>query len=613
VNKNKTLEKSRSGNQSFHPVDSDEYKLVREIMDNYEWAYQQFSSTLNRLQQFQNTHDNQIDPALFPTMSKAALPLLYTMVKEQLPDTLEYLFPEEVKAIRMTPYDRDVDMSVIENLEWALHLQVLSRMKLKEACLPTLYDSFKAGLGYGAIEPFTYSPPSAINKRLIGRGGEVLGETRVMGVGQPVHSIRYRHIPLGQIIVTKDGNDFNGHNRVSYAFRFDTYSEDEFKRLVENEIDVEDIDLVEGVDADALIEQARTLGWHSRVPILEIQHALGGFDMRTRQSGNHNVKVRVPVLKVYTPTRHTWIANGTTIIYDKESTLETIHTPLVKASAAIDGLRWDPMSDAEASQTIGFAQNVWMNLMMDGAVKSVLPQGYYNKDVMDYPPEPSVQGMVGVSGPPQEHIYHPQPPQLNNAHFEFYRILDGMYNAAGGKRDISSNPQPGMLRAGLHAFESLMQTMSGRARLGASILQLRFLEPIFRQSLLYMQLFSDESGQTFALREYDQTTRKEGLKHLTVTHQDLMHGFDVELDLDQKKSGQLNFNERIQMWQQVYQGNPFVDQHEGLMLTIGNYKTGRRLLPSKEEARRMQDQGVMAAEAEQMGMAGQMTEGAGLM
>ena len=618
---NKELQKAVTAH-SMHPKDSEEYKLVQEIMDNYEHDYQQFHDVLGRLQEFQDTHDNVVDESQFPTISKMSLPLLYITVKELLPDALEYLFPEETRFVRATPLDRDVDMSVVENIEWALQYQVLNRMKLKHACLPTLYDSFKAGIGYGAIEPYTYSPPAVINKRII-KDGQIVGQTRVMGVGKPVHSIRYKHVPLGQIIVSKDGNDFNGPYRVTNAYRFDTYGEDEFRRLFEGSVDREDVELNDDVDAEMLIEQARHLGFYGRVPILEIQHMLGGYDMRTK-TANRNVKIRVPVLKVYTPNSHIWIANGTTIIYRKESTLETMHTPLVKASSAIDGIRWHPMSDAEASQTIGYARNIWANLMMDGAVRSVMPQGFYNRDLMDYPPEPTIQGMVAVNGNPQEHVWYPPAPQLNQAHFQFDQIMEGLYNAASGKRDIAANPQPGMLRAGLHAFESLMQTMSGRARLGSTVLQLGFLEPIFRQALIYMQLFTDDGGETFPMREYDQNERKEGIKHLTVTHSDLMHGYDLELDLSEKAGSGRNFNERMQEFQ-VLKDDPYVDPYEVRMNFIGDYRKARRMTYSRERMAQIQEeqrQAELAQQQQAMGaapggmpqmdetMAGQMMAGA---
>lgn len=610
-------EKFRNGTSSLHPIDSDAYKTVREIMDNFEWDYTQFAPELARFQDFQNTHDNNVDEDLFPTISKAAVPYLYISIRELLPDQLEWMFPEEVKTVRMTPQDRSVSMEQIENVEWALQWQVLNRMKLKRACLPTLYDSLKAGLGYGAIEPYVYSPPVAVN-RFVLRGGEPVVSERGMGIGKPVHSIRYRHVGLGQIIVSKDGNDFNGPHRVTNAYRFDSYDEDEFIRMFEQELDVEDIELNEDVDASMIVEQARTMGFHSRVPIHEIQHALGGYNFNVK-TGNENVKVRVPVLKVYTPNRHLWIANGTTIIYDKESTVETLHTPLVKATSAIDGTRWAPMSDAEASQTIGWTQNVWVNLMMDAAVRSVMPRGFYNKDVMDYPPTQTMDGMTGVPGSPQEHVYFPQSQQMDNSHFTFYQILQGLHDSSAGKRDMQSNAQPGMLRSGIHAFESLMQTMTGRARLGASIMQMGFLEPIFKQAFLYMQLFADNQGETFAMRQYDQETRKEGLKHISVTHDDLLHGFDIEIDLNAKAGGGLNFNERIQEFQALNQ-DPYVDPYEVRMNMMGDQRKARRTIYSRERIAEIEEEQRRQAEEEAMAQqepaaateAGQMAVGAGL-
>ena len=613
MTKNTGLEAAR---RKSHPADSAERKLVEEVMDNYEFDYQQFSETLNRLQEFQDTHDNTVDEDLFPTISKFSLPKLFISCREKMPDALDYLFPEEIKSVRLTPLDREADMEAVERMEWALHHQVVSRMRLKHACLPTLYDSFKAGLGYGAIEPYVYSPPKVEMRRVLSRDGAVMGSMSSMGVGQPVHSVRYKHVPLGQIVVSQDGNDFNGHYGVSRAYRFDSYGEDEFRRLFESSVDKEDIQMEEDVDADWLIAQARHLGFHSRVPILQIQHALGGFNF-TAKSGNDNIKVRVPVLKVYFPHMHLWIANGTTIIYRKESTFETMHVPLVKASSAIDGIRWHPMSDAEASSIIGHTQNIWANLMMDSGIRAVMPQGYYNKDVMDYPPEPTVQGMVGVSGSPQEHVYYPTVPQLQNTHFEFHNAIERMYNSASGLRDVAGNPQPGMLRAGLHAFESLMQTMTGRARLGSTILQLGFLEPLYRQVLLYMQLFADSKGQTFSLREYDQETRKEGIKHLTVTHGDLMHGYDLELDLGAKAGSGRSFNERMQEFQ-LLQNDPYVDPYEIRMNLMADDRKARRIIYSRERVAQIQEEQRQAEQAQQqeqqpeapMSMAGQMEAGA---
>lgn len=591
-----SVKQYRDKGDSLHAKDSKEYKLVQRYMDILEYAYERFKSTLDRLQALHLTYENVVNETMFPTISKMAIPNHFGMVQEALPDALDFIWPDSLKTYELNPVDTDVDMETLDKVERGLNYFVRQRIDAKWASLPILTNAIKTGLGYGAVIPHVITPPATINKRFI-QGGRVVGSARSIGVGKPQKTLILKNIPLGQIIPSDDGSDFNGPDSASYIFWIDVYGEDRFRRLMKKvKADAEDI-AVSG-DAEAIIQQAYAFNFTTNVPLPNIISSLGGVDLTTRGVRGENEFVQVPVIKCYGEHEVVWIANGTTVIYHEKDSIQTLHRPLIKASVTVDNSKWHPMNPAEAGAAIANGKNIYTNLLMDMIIRATNPIAMYDKGRFgNKPPVPGVNGWIGVDGVTTGAIDFPSTPQMNNGHFGFDNMLDRLYGHAVGQASSMQEPTPGMLRGGMHAFESLLNTMSGRKRLAAMVMEMGFVKPLGNIAMIHMQLMASGEGMSFQEREYDSDVGKDRIAKHSITFDDLQHAYSVTLDTRVKSRSTTDLNERIQIFNML-RDDPYFDPHGVREWVAGPYSDLRRSLYSREKVRKIQEQQAAQQAAE---------------
>lgn len=586
------VSKQRTSNNTIHSPDTAEYRLMREYMDALEYSYRRFRPTLDILTKLNNAYENVLNEQLFPTWSKVAIPNHFAFVQEALPSALDLIWPDSQNTYTLIPVDPDADAEAVDRVEWALNFMVRERMKAKWATLPTITNALKTGLGYAAVTPYNVTPLAATNTRILRNGREVSAR-RGLGIGRKQKTVMLENVGLGEIVVSDDGTDFNGHDSVSYAFRFKFYSEKAFRRLLSNlQLDAEDVD-VEG-NADKIIEEARNFGFYSEVPIESLVRELGGISIGDRNNwGGDKIGVVIPVIQCFGEQEHVWIANGTTVIHHVKDEVETLYRPLVKASVTVDSGKWHPMNPAEAGQAIASGQNLYYNMLMDFVWRALNPYMVYNVDKFGgKPPVVGRNGEIAVHGPITDSMDFPQSPTLQQGHLAMESLLTRLYARSTGHPDQMQQPTPGMVRGGLHALESLLNTTAGRNRLAGMIVEMGFVQPIGLLTLIDMQLMADGEGMTFTEREYDNESGKSRIERRTVTIDDLNHAYEVSVDTRGRFRGVTDLNERLQMWNGVYRDNPLVDQYDALTETIGDVYKAKKLLPSRERAREIQDERV---------------------
>lgn len=610
-----TASKSKKYRDSGKSLHQSQAKIdrVNYFLDVLEMSYDRYKPTLDRLQSLNNTYENVVDGALFPTTSKMSIPNHFGMVQEALPNALDMVFPDASRTYTLTPLDVDIDMETLDRVEYVLNYTVRNRMRAKWTALPTLQDAIKTGIGYAAVVPKIVTPPVTLNQRFV-QGGRVVRQARAVGVGAPKRQLSLEYVGLGEVIPTPDGVDFNGVNPASHVFRVKIYTEDQFRRLMAKvKADTEDID-VSG-DVEAIIAQAGDFNFTTNVPLPQIIANLGGVDLTDRSLKGEKEYTLIPVIQCYGEHEHCWIANGTTEIYYEKDTLQTLHRPLLKASVTVDAQRWHPMNPAEAGAAIASGKNLYTNLLMDLMIRAVKPVMLYDKDRFgNKPPVVGRNGEIGVSGAVTNAIDFPAAPQLNNGHIAFDNLLDRLYGHAVGQSASMQDPSPGMLRGGLHALESLLNTMYGRQRLAAMIMEMGFVEPLGQLAMIHMQIGATGEGETVMEREYDQDTGEGRVRKTTITPQDLMAAFDVTIDPRAKANTTTDLNERLAVYQAT-QNSPYYDPYTREEFLVGAYPHLRAGLYSREKARQIQEQRAeqerMAAQQEaasqeqaQAGMAG---------
>lgn len=558
--------------------------LVDEYMEIFSWAYSESQNDLQRLKQLRNTYDNMVDESLWPTESQIPVPVTFAMVEKALPGAVEYLFPKE-QMLRLNPLELGVRMESVHKSEWALEHMIRRRMKLQHCSYQTLKDCFALGLGYGIVEPITVSPPTAVMKQVL-TGSTVMEKSRTIEVGGPKKTVRYRYVAPGQIIVTQDGTDFNGVNSVSAAFFVDTYSEQQFKDMYDDDVSNGEKPPVEG-NPDEIIKEARQFGFSPRVPIVSIVKDLAGPDLTKKDNSDERIPVTIPVLKVYLQHRHIWIANGTTIVLDQEDKYQTLRRPLIKASAWPDALRWYPMSAPEAAEHMSWGLNVWINALFDLMSHYIRPIMMYDKQKFQSPPERGPNATIGAQGSVDQAAAFLRGPDIPAQLFTIGELLRNQYGDSVAQQDFLTRPEPGLLRGGAFAFESLLQISDGRKRLAGAILQTGWLESVVEQTLTYMQLNIGPEGDVWASRNWDPESEEEYLEEMTVTEEDLVNAYEVEIDLDAKYANTAASFAQKQADLQNGLASEFTDKYEVLLDYYGSEVRAKRLLKSRDQIREM--------------------------
>jgi len=563
--------------------------IIQLYLDIFEDAYTQSIDDLTRLEDLQNMYDNQVDTTIWPTVSKISIPQLFMMVERALPSAMDYMFPTS-KFLRLNPMELGIDMEQVRKAEWGLQHTVTHRMKLQYNSYATVKDCFKLGVGYGIVESITITPPAAFTNQLM-REGRVIASARSMGMGTPKKTVRFKYVGPGQIIVTRDGNDFNGNHRVSTAFYLDVYPESVFRdRIKDAPTDGENLALLG--DVEEIIKQSRALQFDSSAPILNLVAILGGYDVKASHAAeNENLPVLVPVLKCYSEREHVWIANGLTLILKQNDKYQTMRCPLVKCSAHPDGTRWYPMNSAEAGSKLATSSSVWASAIFDLMTRALKPVFIYDKaKTGNKPPERTPNSDIGVTGDVSSAAaYIPHPP-ADPALFTVGDLLQRWYGGAVGQEDFLRKADAGLMRGGMFAFESLLQQSTGRERLSGAILETSYVESAIQQALIYMQLNMGPEGDVFRLRNWDAVTGEEYVDDLTVTENDLVNAYELELDLKAKhRNSMMDQQARLSEYS-AFKNDEYLDQYELRIRTIADENEARRLVLPRERVLAIQEE-----------------------
>ena len=135
------------------------------------------------------------------------------------------------------------------------------------------------------------------------------------------------------------------------SFFWDFYPEDQFREMFENQPAYgEDVALTG--DPEKIIQQVKSEGRFSGSSTIRetIEIISGNRRVTSRQPSNKNIPIQIPVVKCYMPRRHVWVVplSDPIIIYDEESTVQTMRVPLVKWDAWPDTDKWFGMSTPKA-------------------------------------------------------------------------------------------------------------------------------------------------------------------------------------------------------------------------------------------------------------------------
>ena len=549
---------------------------VQKYMVIFSWSFKKSSNDYSRIVSLQQSYDNKSLDSAWPTVSKLPIASFFEATQKAVPIALDGIF-SPANRIRLHGIEPGVTIEQIKNSELALYDLVTYRMRAHRSSIPIVNDVFKCGVGFGIVEPVYISPPSSF--QLSSKGSS----TRVMEIGEARQSLRLRYVVPSQVCVTPDGSNFNGDNPVSVSFLFDSYNEDQMRDMYNDSVlDGEKPEMIGNVED--IIAEARSTGFTSETSIETLVNQMGGISPRSKLPDSELVPCRVPVLKVYDnyKRRHLWIANGTTIVYDKSDEFQTMRCPL-------DGMRFYPMSTPEAFQKIGWTKNIIVNLFLDILTKQLKRPIVYNSDFFDKEPSFGPDDRIKTSAPDARlGAAYMEGPRVDETALTFYEYVNQIGNSLNGQRDFM---EKNFTRGGSQAFNELLSTTEGMARLQWTILEMTFVESVINQALIYLQSNVDRQGVVVRQRRTNKATKKEEIIETTVTESDLVHAYELSLDLgDKRRSGSVDKQMSLNIYDRKIVSDYFNHKAVAEDMLCDGPEEAERQMKSEEEIGRIQEE-----------------------
>jgi len=525
-------------------------RFAEGLLETFRWSFEQQSSDFGRMESLSKTYDNKVNKEMWSTISQIPLATAWATVERSVSSSTEYLYPPQ-PVTRLLPMEK-VDDDSIHRMEWALHVMMKYRMGMRKETFKAVKDTFKIGIGYNIIEPFTITPPASY---LVTAGDN---ETRRMGPGVPVQALRCRYVSAGKIVAYPSGTDFNGTDATPIAFFMDLYYEDDFKEMFGTLPKDGDSTKLMG-NADEIIAEARANGINSQTTIKSYIESLGGRKVVTRRSGDDRIPVMVPILKCYQHSRETWITCMATnrTIFDVKGTLGTMRKPLIKWDAWTDSDRWYPMSQPEADERTSWAKNLWFNGMFDLMTYALNRPLLWDNSSGNRPPQFGMNGQIGLPGDVTRTAKFLDAPGIDQGTLAVGAQIDAIRGDVTGQRDLT---QRNFNRGGSQAFQELVQSTTGQEYIRNVLLQMSGLENAAEQVLIYMQQFGDKLDLNF--QRPSRTDGERTVEYFQVTEDDLQHGYSLSLDLEsQRRKGGMDLQNKLAVYDRKI-ANPAFDDYE---------------------------------------------------
>jgi len=180
------------------------------------------------------------------------------------------------------------------------------------------------------------------------------------------------------------------------------------------------------------------------------------------------------------------------------------------------------------------------------------------------------------------------PASVDPASMTFYEMINGLGASLNGQKDFMDK---NFTRGGGNAFSELLATVEGMDRLKNLILEMTFLETTINQALIFLQTSVGEEGVTVRQRVPNKTANKEEIVDVTVTEDDLAHGYELSLDLKGKaRKGAMEQQASLAVYDRK-KDNPLFDAWEVAADHLcGSDEEIRRQLKSREEVAKIQQE-----------------------
>ncbi len=522
-----------------------------------------------------------IDADNWIPQSEVFLPFAHAVIDTAVPNAVNYIFTQE-DLFRVMPVHRPVQPDTLDLIEQYLEWDVQHVMNLRFASAPTIQDAFKLGVGYGMIEYCTVTPRQWEKARIFGERTR-----RVRRLGQPEYRLRYQHLPFGTVFPSPQGDGTPNGQEFVIVIRFRNI--DELKRLQELETDeggfVSDIDW-EMIREDAInrkITQDYSGAFAFARSLVKLGERLNlGIPSIGVDYKNRKVPVQIPVVEMYSRTEHIWVANGLHTIYHVESEDgDDMFNPLVKAQISPNDGTWFAPGMLEKNFDVFDGTNMLFNAMLDSLDWQLRPRFLRDMSVISGDLNMEPYGQTLASGDVSKALQRIEPGGFAEGSMAAMQILQNARNVGTGQvEQLQGGATPGLVRGGMAAFESLLQTSTARDTFASELIAYGFFNDVLWKTLQMEQLLIGQRARRFTQAPEGAPNRE--YKILTITEDDLRHNLEIRLVLQERLKNtiadrQLRLNS-LQLLFQIPALAREIDPQHAIAYILGGKDEARKLI-----------------------------------
>ena len=571
---------------AVYETDDKRSNEVIECRNIFKVAYEFCIPHWIRAQRHADMYENKIDRNNWPTLSEIALPLFYNTIEQGMPFMMEYLFPEEA-FIELVPLEEAVDYGSVRKAERFLEHRVRHTVRLKKRAVTTLRDALKYGAGYGAVVPKIIYPATRVDRTAMA-GGVPVGRVNSVEALSATTVTSYRPVGFGEVLPIGDGSDIDSNSVVLWV---DFIPEAELRGMYKADMMKQPEDRVFVRNPDEIIEEARRYQLdNSLYPSSAIIAKLAGKIQHEQVRQNRNQKgvpATIAVIKVMHHDRHVWIANGTTVIHERRSGSQEVplKRELVMAKPWPDSDKFFNSGLAGIAEDISYGVNVFYNAIMDLLQYYLAPARVVNTRMLTSGQEiPRHEPYVTyrANGDASKVVHYPDPPPFPAGLLNFGDVLQEFYaQTTGQPRAMQGQGSPGLMRGGLAAFETLLQSPMGREKFAGQVLEMSWLEDTLDRIMIMEQILIPQDGTTMV--EKQQSASGTVFEEARVTQDDLRHAYQLRTNLRAKMRNAISEHSLRAMRYDRGFNNPRVNQDALWEDFVGSRVLADRLRATPQE------------------------------
>jgi len=494
-------------------------------------------SAFARAQRSAMAYERVFDMNLWQPQSEIYFPHAKIAVDLMLFTAMDYIFGDE-DFFSLIPSDDSIDYGSAANVADAVKYEMNTNMNCFMKSLPAIKDAIKLGVGYSVVDVIWENPWKWTAMEQINEDEKVdFKMLKQSDLNKLKPKLRQKYVPFARILPSPGGSpDVQERNWIIHT---DFVSEMEFRNMFAAS------DSPFTGDVDKIIAETKKNHYEGGASQLMSLYSNWSRSSSTFESVNlaqsvqntteHELPAFIPIMKYYGQNMQTWLANGETPILYFENEVQSIRKPIIKATIDVDGEDWFTDGLISANEDMFMASNIMSNTIIDWVSMLSKPAFLVDKNQVhgDLKLEPWAE--TPVYGPVRDVVKPIDYPPISPEVMQMNENIRQISNLGTGHSDaLQGQGGVGIVRGGVGALESLLQTAGQRDKFASAILDMGYVKDLIEQCLMVMQ-YSVSYGQDYQFQKRKTTDKGASYyENLTISSDILRNNFRVSVDMKER-------------------------------------------------------------------------------